>query len=222
MYNIAALIHVSAFLTPNVKCYHTKQYAIIVCSTWSLVRWQSISRLVAEDLPSQWNKAVIFGSLLISPYAWWRFRHNTRYKMLSDGLESPKISILVRDSLKSMEDATLLCHPNPRNILLDLTMKFCLKVRTVAWMPYTVGDILPTSAVHTGYMTCVRYTYTAQIYRTDCDSVEFSIYVPDDSVAHYPYIGDQFSAIFEIAKVWYGIDICGNEAMEYSTPCSSI
>ena len=85
----------------------------------------------------------------------------------------------------------------------------------LAWMPYPLGDILPASAAHTGYMTGVRHTYTAQIYRPDCDSVEFSIYVPDDSVAaHYPYIGDQFSAIFEIAKVWYGIDTCGNEAIE--------
>ena len=65
-------------------------------------------------------------------------------------------------------------------------------------MPCTHGDILPTSAVQTGYITAVGHTYTARIYRSDIDSVKSGVYVPGESAAHYPYHGDQSSAIFVI------------------------
>ena len=92
---------------------------------------------------------------------------------------------------------------------------------TLAWMPYTPGNILPTSAVQTGYITAVGHTYTARIYRSDLDSVKFGVYVPGESAAHYPYFGDKSSTLFDIlVQVWYGtypsgIYICASQIMLY-------
>ena len=69
---------------------------------------------------------------------------------------------------------------------------------TLAWMSYTPGDILPISAVQTGYITAVGHTYTARIYRTDIDSLKFGVYVPGENAAHYPYFGDKSSSVFDI------------------------
>ena len=86
---------------------------------------------------------------------------------------------------------------------------------TLAWMPYTPGDTLPTSAVQTGYITTVGHTYTARIHHTDTDSFKFGVYVPGESAAHYPYFGDKSSAIFDIlVRVWYRTYMTGNIIME--------
>ena len=75
---------------------------------------------------------------------------------------------------------------------------------TLAWMPYTPGDILPTSAVQTGYITAVGHTYTARIYHADTASFKFGVYVPGENGAHYPYFGDKSSTVFDILmQVWY-------------------
>ena len=85
---------------------------------------------------------------------------------------------------------------------------------TLAWMPYTPGNILPTSAVQTGYVTGTGETYTTRIYRSELNYPKFGVYVPGDNAAHYPYIGDQSSAIFDIlVQVWFRTDTWGNDWM---------
>ena len=108
------------------------------------------------------------------------------------------------------------CHFTKPFLDLGLTMKFCLKFGLCAGlMPYTPGNILPTSAVRTGYITAVGHTYTAQIYSSGLNSVKLGVYIPGDNAAHYPHIGDKSSAIFDIlVQVWYGTDSIGNAAME--------
>ena len=74
----------------------------------------------------------------------------------------------------------------------------------LAWMPYTPGDNLPTSAVQTGYITAVGHTYTARIHDADTDSLKFGVYVPGENAAHYPYFGDKSATVFDIlVQVWY-------------------
>ena len=81
---------------------------------------------------------------------------------------------------------------------------------TLSWMPYAPGDILPTSAVKTGYITGVGHTYTARIHRVDIDSFKFGVYVPGENVAHYSYFGDKSATIFDIlVQVWYGTYLSG-------------
>ena len=73
----------------------------------------------------------------------------------------------------------------PTNYELLLVSPNC----SIAWVPYTTGDMVPAAALKLGYVTGKGPTYSIRVYAADVNADKFGVYATGDSVAYYPHFG---------------------------------
>ena len=68
---------------------------------------------------------------------------------------------------------------------------------TMAWIPYTAGDILPRKALVTG-MLKGRRLYSSRSWHQPGNTWVAGVYAEDDTAAYYPYSGSNAATSFDI------------------------